>query len=260
MLIRLTYYVLFSTFMQEPQQVSKTALSKKCRFAGMKARFYIFLLLFFLLFYHAGAQVFKGFVNAGLNMAQVDGDEVYGYKMPGLHFGPGVMLDLGRNFDISLEAAYTQRGANEKDQYFTIRGNDTLTGAYRLRLDYFQIPLMLHYTDKDLFTAGLGFSYARLVRAEEFEHGRQTSTNAGNAVYSPHDFNVLLDLKYRMRGSLRLSFRYEYSMARIRTREFTSLGGSSTWTRHQYNNLISLRLLYIFNEDRARQNKATRAN
>ncbi|MBK9290998.1 MAG: PorT family protein [Bacteroidetes bacterium] len=205
-----------------------------------------------------GAQVFKGFVNAGLNMAQVDGDEVYGYKMPGLHFGPGVMLDLGRNFDLSLEAAFTQRGANERDQYVAIRGSDTLTGAYRLRLDYFQIPLMIHYTDKDLFTAGLGFSYARLVRAEEYEHGKQTNTNAGNGVYSPHDLNVLLDLKYRMWDRLRLAFRYEYSMARIRTREFTSIGGSQPWIRHQYNNVISFRLFYIFNEDRATRNKAMR--
>lgn len=226
----------------------------------MKAYFILLVFVLSLTSQYAGAQVFKGFVNAGLNMAQVDGDEVYGYKMPGFHFGPGVMLDIGRNFDVSLEAAYTQRGANEKAQYFTIRGNDTLTGAYRLRLDYFQIPVMLHYTDKDLFTAGLGFSYARLVRAEEFEHGKQTPTSAGNAVYSPHDLNVLLDLKYRVHGSFRLSFRYEYSMAHIRKREFTTLGGSTPWTRKQYNNLISLRVLYIFNEDRTRMTKVSISN
>jgi hypothetical protein len=222
----------------------------------MKARLFLLLLASWLFSGQVAAQVFKGFVNAGLNMAQVDGDEVYGYKMPGLHFGPGVMLGVGKNFDISLEAAFTQRGANEKAQYFTIRGNDTLTGAYRLRLDYFQIPLMLHYTDKDLFTAGLGFSYARLVRAEEFEHGKQTATNAGNKVFSPHDYNILLDLKYRMVGSLRLAFRYEYSMAKIRTREFTSIGGSTPWTRQQYNNVVSFRLLYIFNEGRVKENKS----
>lgn len=221
----------------------------------MKAKYLTILALLGLFHAAATAQVFKGFLTAGLNIAQVDGDEVYGYKMPGLHFGPGVMLDIGRNFDLSLEAAYTQRGANEKAQYFAIRGNDTLTGAYRLRLDYFQIPVMIHYTDKDLFTAGFGFSYARLVKAEEFEHGKQTPTNAGNNVYSPHDFNVLLDLKYRAVGSLRLAFRYEYSMASIRTREFTSIGGSLPWTRQQYNNVISFRLLYIFNEEQVRQNQ-----
>jgi hypothetical protein len=226
----------------------------------MKVRLTLIIAFLCLMFARLNAQVFKGFVNAGLNMTQVDGDEVYGYKMPGLHLGPGVMLDIGRNFDVSLEAAYTQRGANERAQYFTIRGLDTLTGAYRLRLVYFQIPLMIHYTDKDLFTAGLGFSYSRLVKAEEFEHGKQTTTNVGNKVYSPHDYNVLLDLKYRFWGSFRLSFRYEYSMASIRTREFTSLGGSMTWTRDQYNNLISLRLFYIFNEDRARQNLAMKRN
>ncbi|HMM12245.1 MAG TPA: outer membrane beta-barrel protein [Bacteroidales bacterium] len=238
----------------------KLLTGKKRKFAVMKPKVFLFLLPLMLFAALAKGQVFKGFVNAGLNMTQVDGDEVYGYKMPGLHIGPGVMLDIGGNFDLSLEAAYTQRGANQKAQYFTVLGGDTLTGAYRLRLNYFQVPLMIHYTDKDLFTAGFGFSYARLVRAEEYEHGRRTLTNANNQVYSPHDFNVLLDLKYRMTGSLRLSFRYEYSVASIRTREYTSLGGTQPWTRKQYNNVISLRLFYLFNEERAQRNKTASQN
>lgn len=199
----------------------------------------------------ASAQVFKGFVAAGANLAQVDGDEAYGYRMPGANLAIGVMIPLGKNFDVSMETGFTQKGANQKAQYLAFRGDDTLTGAYRLRLEYVTIPVMLQYTDKDFVSAGLGFAYSRLVGASEFEHGKQTLTNALNGVYKPNDYGVVLDVRMKIKQGLKFNFRYEYSIARIRSREFSTIGGTQTWTRHQYNNTISFRLLYVFNEQRS---------
>lgn len=192
------------------------------------------------------AQVIKGYVAGGINLAQVDGDEVYGYKRIGGNMGVAAMIPLGMNFDISLETSFSQKGAYQKPQY----KSDSLNGAYELRLNYVEVPVLIHYTDKDFISAGLGFSWGRLVGASEYEHGFQTATTANNGVYALNDYSVLLDLRMRMSDNLKLNFRYQYSMASIRTREFTNLANQK-WTRDQFNNLLTLRLIYMFNEPRA---------
>lgn len=200
--------------------------------------------VFVLLTVVSQAQIIKGFVAGGVNMAQVDGDEAYGYKKPGFNLGVGAMVPFGNNWDLSLETSFTQKGANQKAQYIL----DSLNGAYKLHFNYLEIPVMIHYTDKDFVTVGTGFSWARLIRADEWEHGRQTATTAANGVYKPNDLSVLIDLKMRIIHRLKFNFRYSYSMFKIRTREFTNVGGTERWTRHQYNNVLTFRLVYVINE------------
>lgn len=216
---------------------------------GMKR---ILVLLFFVYFINSvtlNAQIIKGFAAAGLNMAQVDGDEAYGYRMPGFNAGLGIMIPFKTNFDFSMETSFNQKGAKQKAQYIAFRGDDTLTGAYWLRLNYAEIPIMVHYTDKNFITVGAGFAFGRLVGASEFEHGKQTNTTALDGTYARNDYSVVIDLKMRIHRKLWGNFRYQYSMLQIREREFFNLGGTEGWTRSQYNNLLSLRLFYIFNED-----------
>ncbi len=204
----------------------------------------VFITLLLSIGSFGNAQIIKGYLAGGINMAQVDGDEVYGYKKPGANLGLGALVPFGRNWDISLETSFTQKGANQKEQYIA----DTLNGAYKLKLDYVEIPLMIHYTDKDFVTVGAGASWSKLIRAEEWEHGLQTPTNEGSGTYKPTDISVILDLRMRIYKRLKFNFRYNYSMVKIRTRNFTNVGGGAEWSRHQYNNALTFRLIYIFNE------------
>lgn len=194
------------------------------------------------------AQMIKGYVAGGFNLSQVDGDEVYGFKRIGGNLGVAAMIPIWKNFDVSLETSFTQKGAFQKQQY----KSDSLNGAYELRLNYVEVPVLVHYTDKDFITVGTGFSWGRLVGATEYEHGFQTSTSATNSVYSLDDFSVLLDLRMRMADRLKFNFRYQYSLSKIRTREFTNLADQK-WTRDQFNNLMTVRLIYMFNEPRGNQ-------
>ena len=207
----------------------------------------LFIFMFIVFALPTNAQIFKGYLAGGINLAQVDGDEAYGYKMPGANFGVGVMMPFKKRWDVSLETAFSQKGANQKAQY----AQDSLNGAYKLRLNYFEIPVMIHYTDKDFITVGTGASWSRLIDATEWEHGKLTETNALNGVYKPYDISVLVDLRMRIYKRLKFNFRYAYSTVKIRTRSFTNIGGTSAWTRHQYNNVLSFRLIYMFNEDQS---------
>jgi hypothetical protein len=210
----------------------------------------IFLCVLSLFLANIGnAQIIKGEVMAGLNMTQVDGDMVYGFKKPGLNLGAGAMIPFKKNFDVSLEINYSQKGAKQKAQYLS----DSLNGAYELYLNYLEVPVLVHYTDKELISIGTGISWGRLVGAKELEHGRQTTTTAQNGVYNPNDICVLLDLRLKVYEALKFNFRYSYSMARLRTREFTSLNGIVT-NRGQFNNVLTFRLLYMFNETRSKRN------
>ena len=195
------------------------------------------------------SQVIKATVIAGGNLTQVDGDECYGYKKIGLNVGAGVMIPFGKNWDVSMEALYNQKGAYQRKKYTDI--GDGKNGAYEIKLDYVEIPVLVHYTDKGLVSIGAGFAYGRLINAKEYEHGKKTATTATNDVYKIDDYSVVADLRFKIYKQLKLNLRYQYSMAKIRTRDFYTVDDEYMRTRDQYNNVVSLRLVYVFFEERS---------
>ncbi len=200
-------------------------------------------------------QIIKGKTMLGLNLTQVEGDEVHGFKKPGLFVGVGAMIPFKKNWDVSLGVIYNQKGANQKDQYSeTDTIGNTLTGAYKLRLDYVEIPLLLQYTDKGFITFGAGFSWGRLVNVQEWEHGRKVeSTTLSSETYNKNDFSYIIDLRIKIYGPLKFGLRYQNSMVKIRTREFEDFSGNK-WTRDQFNKVLTFNLVYIFNEERSTSN------
>lgn len=197
----------------------------------------------------ANAQQVRAGVVAGLNLAQVDGDEIYGFNKPGFNAGLFASVPIGKNFFFSLETDFNQKGSHQGKQYEL---QDTtgaiMTGAYDLRLNYLEVPVLFFYNDKNVLAAGGGFSYGRLVGITEKEHGKVVNTTTLNSgIYDRNDFNILADIRFRIYKNFKGNIRYAYSLVPIRTREFTSLIGDK-WTRKQYNNVISFRIIYTINE------------
>ena len=205
----------------------------------------IFVFIFFLFFTSAEAQRFLGALAFGGNLTQVDGDEVYGYKKLGLNAGVASFLPIHEKWFISLEVAFSQKGAYQK--YPPVQNPQKSLPFYNLRLNYLEIPLLFHFEDKHFAMIGTGFSLNRLVGVKEIEWGIPTVTAARNGVYSINDVNWIVDLRFRIYKSLRLNFRYAYSVSKIRTREYSDYTGYK-WTREQYNNILTMRLVYTFNE------------
>lgn len=211
-----------------------------------------FILILFVLFASGlNAQIIKGEVFLGGNLSQVDGDECYGYKRIGAHIGAGAMIPFGKKWDVSMEVLFNQKGAFQKQQYVDTIGTDIFTGEYKLRLNYVELPVLVHFTDKDLVTIGAGFSYGRLVAMNEYEHGVKTDFRD----YNQNDFSVLVDLRLKIYKQLKFNFRYQYSMAKIRTRDFYNINGQFQETRNQFNNVLTFRLVYMFFEERSNQNR-----
>ena len=129
---------------------------------------------------NANAQLFKGEAFAGASIAQVDGDECYGYKRFSGQLGAGVLLSLTEQdwLDLGFEIVYNPKGALRSDTLVANSGH--FRGTYDLKLNYIELPVMLYLTDKHRYTFGLGLAYGRLVGLSEKINGVASEIRPGN--------------------------------------------------------------------------------
>jgi hypothetical protein len=207
----------------------------------------IIFCFFMLVGINSYSQVFKGEVIGGTNLSQVDGDEAYGFKKLGFVGGVGVVAPVYKNWSLSLETLYSQKGSKLPPQF-----NDSLDGSYKLKLDYVEVPFMVQYTDHDVVSAGLGVSWNRLVKVEEFRNGYQVdSVSVLTNVFDRDDWMAFGDVRVRVYKGLILNARYSYSLKKIATRTVIDSETGKPNERDWYNNVWSFRLIYMINEKRA---------
>jgi hypothetical protein len=202
--------------------------------------------MFLLVNAPAYSQVFKGEVIGGFNKSQVDGDEAFGYKKYGLLGGVGVVVPVYKNWSLSLETLYSQKGSKLKRQF-----SDSLDGSYLLKLNYAEVPFMIQYTDRDIVSAGIGVSWNRLVFADEYRNGYKVDTvSILTNVFDRDDWMAFGDLRVRVYKNLILNARYSYSLDKIATRTVIDSETGKPNERDWYNNVWSFRLIYMINEKR----------
>lgn len=207
------------------------------------------ILLSFIIFttfstFSAQAQRIMGAVFTGFNASQVDGDEVYGYKKFGLNIGAAAIIPIDDKWSISLENAYSEKGAHQRPRFL-----DSLDGSYDLKLNYLEVPLMVHFTDKDIVTFGAGMSWGRLIGISEQRNGYEMAgTTLESGIYRNADLNLLLDVRFRLYKRFHFDVRYAYSIRPIATREIIDSKTGYPNIREQYNGLFSFRIMYKFNE------------
>lgn len=201
------------------------------------------------------AQRILGALSAGINLSQVDGDEKYGFKKVGFNGGPSVIIPFGREgrWTVTMELLFSMNGSYQKGGAYVPdsladTGMPASYNGYKLNLNYIQVPVMVHFTDKKIIAGGLGFAYGQLVNVREWEDGERIETTTLQGPYTLADFQVLADVRVRIWKKLWADVRYSYSLLPIRTRDFTNVTETRVWTRKQYNNVITLRFTYILND------------
>ena len=80
---------------------------------------------------------------------------------------------------------------------------------------------------------------------------------ANSNTYRPNDFSICADLRFRIWEGIHAELRYQYSLRPIRYRMFYEDSSLilANQIRTQYNNSITLRVVYLFNEHRSKANK-----
>jgi hypothetical protein len=220
----------------------------------------VFTSVFLLYAWNGYSQRILGAFSAGMNLSQVDGDEKYGFKKFGVNLGPSVIIPFGKNkkWSVTMELLFSQLGSNQREQYTNDTIADTTTSeyydGYKLKLNYVQVPVMVHFKDKNIIAAGVGLLYGQLVGASEWEdyndaRGLFRTETSLRSPYTMSDLQVIADIRLRLYQRLWFNFRYSYSCFPIRTRTFENPVYHTTETRYQFNNVLTFRLTYIFNEE-----------
>jgi hypothetical protein len=242
---------------------------------------FCFLFSVFCFLPSASAQRFIGGIAAGINLTQVDGDEVFGYHKVGFNGGPYVklMLDKKQRFSVTMELLYTQKGAQKKYpgpnriEYLHALEDTALFDPrypaydkkffYKLRTDYLEIPILFHYDDpRSKVSIGVGVAWSRLVYIKESLHdytvndtaftgALRLNTAVSSGRYRKNDWSIIADVKIPIYKGLKFNFRFQYSLAPFgEMRKFYSLspnydGYKKRWPFH---NTLTFRLIYSFNE------------
>lgn len=104
----------------------------------------------------AHAQRFRGSINGGINLSQVDGDRLAGFNQPGLTGGIQVNTIFTTRWEASMELQFAQHGARRNI-------NDDPAAPYeRIRFNRVEIPVMIQFNEWK-FQIGTGLSYSRLI-------------------------------------------------------------------------------------------------
>jgi hypothetical protein len=180
------------------------------------------------------AQSFKGGVQGGITMSQVDGDRYAGFNKTGIWGELFVEYPFSENASMHIGIAGVQKGSYQQfDQQ----------DFYRMSLVYVEVPVLYQYrilSSKAIFEGGLGFGIL-VDSKEKTELGLLPSIDSPN--FNFFELSAQVGVKYFIWKKAGALARYSYSVIPIR-----DTGASGTYRRvsGQYNNLLQMALFYMF--------------
>jgi len=210
---------------------------------GSVAKLWFCLFCLGFLFSHTLCpQNIKAMLNTGINFSQVDGDRLAGFKRAGLWVGASASIPVNEKFSFHLETQYSEKGS-----YLGNSRNDGAYGSYKLILNYLEIPVMLNFYDKTSnLNFGLGCSWGRLVKFREFEDGIEINTDNQPFPCSQNDMNAFINIYREVWNNFHIGLRWSYSVFKIRDKRF--FDGEIL---PQYNNVLGIKLIYVFGKTEA---------
>lgn len=188
-------------------------------------------------------QRFEAAVIIGFNASQVDGDQNPGFTKLGFNGGLKAYTRLGKYLSLSPELLIVQKGSRGR-----VTGSPPpypffgVPNPFRLTLNYAEIPLLLHYHDKERAIFGAGLSYSAFIGYKRIEAGTNT-TGSDQPVFN-RDFSAVGDVVIKIRKVFGLNFRMSYSLIPIAHWDLSSIINKQG-VHQVYNNVISLRLMWF---------------
>ncbi|MFO8054339.1 MAG: outer membrane beta-barrel protein [Bacteroidales bacterium] len=110
------------------------------------------------------AQRFDAGLRGGIGASQIGGDDLRGYNKPGLYTGIYTSIDLTDRSRISLEINYIEKGSRKY-----ARPDKEIYKAYKLMLNYVEIPIAYEYFLHENLSFSGGLSYGVLLNREDNE-------------------------------------------------------------------------------------------
>ncbi len=182
----------------------------------------------------------RGVIVGGMNVSQVDGDGIAGFRKVGANGGAAAYVNLSKGFYASMEILYSMRGAKSSNNEVIRDGREL-----RLDLDYIEVPIMFHYNDRDKAIFGLGFSWNTLVRSKITPEILTEDVSMKRAC-----FDFVGGVTFLIKKRYGINLRYSYSLSPAGTVESANTGTGgirSTLDGKLRNNVVGLRFMYFIN-------------
>ena len=161
---------------------------------------------------------FKGSIVAGINLSQIDGDKLAGYRKFGVSAGFKIEFPLNSILDFGIEFLFNQSGSRSS----IIKGN--FGDLQRIHLNYASLPLIIKWNDWWIeesnyykFNLHTGLVPSRLISARS-----NLGPNAISGEFSNYDFSFLLGGGYAYNENWALSLRFTRSINTLYKQELSS--------------------------------------
>jgi len=198
--------------------------------------FFLLILIFGSFLTTSFGQAFRGGLQFGMTMSQVDGDREANYEKLGGSLGYMVGLNFDEDFGLLMGVEYIGKGS-KIDADIT---NNNFSA--KIALHYIQAPFMLNYQFnsipqlKKLSVQG-GIGLGVLLSGKQYQNGEEVHESTYS--YKPLDFSAIGGISWHFNEQLSANFQLQYSMVHI--------SGQDNML-HQFNNSLALSLLYYFSE------------
>jgi len=165
----------------------------------------VFVGLFFL---NSQAQVFNAGVILGISGSQVEGDGYSGYRKLGFIAGGFTNTSLSEKLSAQLEIYFINKGSQRNPN--TDKGD---TDAFKLNINYIDIPLVLRYHYKSfMFEGGLyGSVFLSYSMSDEFGE-----RDTGRYPFKAYDFGSFIGINYHVNDQLIFNLRSKNSLVPVR--------------------------------------------
>ena len=178
--------------------------------------------------------IFQPIIIAGFNAAQIEGDDLRGYRRLGANIGGGVHIKLPKDFSLAFELLYSMKGAKSSvDQ-------STRFADVRISMDYIDVPIYATYTLDNRLIFELGLIANTLVRYKETWNGFPPGYDANRLA-----LEVMGGLTFKFASWFGLNARMSYSLTNINKGGLTLPPPSTGFVRKRSHNVLSLRALFF---------------
>ena len=202
-----------------------------------KAKLIFFTVTFVILNLTTQAQDFGAGAIAGLNFAQVDGDQFGGYNKLGFNLGMFVNRKLNEHWYAKGELLFSQKGSKKK-----LDPDDPAPQIFILKFTYLEMPLIVSYKKRNV-SFELGPSIGVNIRAKnETNLGVQDEKGINRT-----ELALNLGINYRFTETWSFNLRHSNSLLRIGN---PYVGGIYLFSRNGlYNRLFTTTVRYTFNRE-----------
>jgi len=195
--------------------------------------------LHFQSFSQNGQTHFTGGLFLGVNGTQIDGDKMAGFNKSGLAAGGYLNFMIDRYWSLQMEFLYMRKGSRASyniDSATLISGNNLPdTPIWRvLRINYFEVPIMIQYniTKRVYASAGLSFGYLVGVYREDYYSGQD---NQNISFLKNTEYGANIGIGYFLTPHLTAYLRYSQSILPInQPNTYVSYGGVTSNLTYAY--------------------------